>query len=60
MEGHSIAELAEMTGASQTAIKTKLFRARRKLLEYAGRLSRRPAWPAVYTGRRQALDRVSL
>jgi RNA polymerase sigma-70 factor (ECF subfamily) len=44
VEGHSIAELAEMTGASQSAIKTKMFRARQKLLEAAGRLSQRPAW----------------
>jgi RNA polymerase sigma-70 factor (ECF subfamily) len=47
VEGHSIAELAEMTGASQSAIKTKLFRARRKLLEAAGRLSLRPVLTAV-------------
>jgi RNA polymerase sigma-70 factor (ECF subfamily) len=44
VEGHSIAELAEMTGASQSAIKTKMFRARQKLLDAAGRLSQRPAW----------------
>jgi RNA polymerase sigma-70 factor, ECF subfamily len=47
VEGHSIAELAEMTGASQSAIKTKLFRARHKLLEAAGRLSQRPAVSAI-------------
>jgi RNA polymerase sigma-70 factor, ECF subfamily len=47
VEGHSIGELAEITGASQSAIKTKLFRARRKLLEAAGRLSQRPARLAV-------------
>jgi RNA polymerase sigma-70 factor (ECF subfamily) len=40
VEGHSIGELAEMTGASESAIKTKLFRARHKLLEAAGRMSR--------------------
>jgi RNA polymerase sigma-70 factor (ECF subfamily) len=40
VEGHSISELAEMTGVSESAIKTKLFRARHKLLEAAGRLSR--------------------
>jgi RNA polymerase sigma-70 factor (ECF subfamily) len=40
VEGHSITELAEMTGASESAIKTKLFRARHKLLEAAGRISR--------------------
>jgi RNA polymerase sigma-70 factor, ECF subfamily len=44
VEGHSIAELAEMTGASQSAIKTKMFRARQKLLDAAERLSQRPAW----------------
>ena len=44
VEGHSIAELAEITGVSQSAIKTKLFRARQKLLEAAGRLSQRPVW----------------
>src|SRR5260370_25574750 len=60
VEGHSSAELAEMTGASQSAIKTKLFRARRKLMEAAGRLSQRPAWSAVCPERRQAPDRVSL
>src|SRR5580700_3450362 len=30
VEGHSIAELSDVTGASQSAVKTKLFRARRK------------------------------
>ena len=39
VEGHSIAELAEMTGASQSAIKTKMFRARQKMLDAAERLS---------------------
>lgn len=43
VEGHSIGELAEMTGSSESAIKTKLFRARHKLVEAAGRLSSRPA-----------------
>ncbi len=43
VEGHSIAELAEMTGMSCSAIKIKLFRARHKLIEVAGRLSLRPA-----------------
>jgi RNA polymerase sigma-70 factor (ECF subfamily) len=41
-EGHSVAELAAMTGTSISAIKTKLFRARQKLLEAAGRLAQRP------------------
>jgi RNA polymerase sigma-70 factor (ECF subfamily) len=40
VEGHSISELAGMTGASESAIKTRLFRARHKLLEAAGRMSR--------------------
>jgi RNA polymerase sigma-70 factor (ECF subfamily) len=43
VEGHSIGELAQMTGSSESAIKTKLFRARHKLVEAAGRLSHRPA-----------------
>jgi RNA polymerase sigma-70 factor (ECF subfamily) len=42
IEGHSVGELARMTGASESAIKTKLFRARQKLIEAAGRLSQRP------------------
>jgi len=40
VEGHSIPELAEMTGATVSAIKTKLFRARQKLIEAAGRMTR--------------------
>jgi RNA polymerase sigma-70 factor, ECF subfamily len=47
VEGHSIGELAEMTGASESAIKTRLFRARQKLLEAAGRLLRRTVTPAA-------------
>jgi len=39
VEGHSILELAEMTGASESATKPKLFRARQKLLQAARRLS---------------------
>lgn len=39
VEGHSISELAGMTGLSASAIKTKLFRARRKLIEAAGRMT---------------------
>jgi RNA polymerase sigma-70 factor (ECF subfamily) len=42
VEGHSVAELARMTGSSESAIKTRLFRARQKLVEAAGRLSQRP------------------
>lgn len=48
VEGHSITELAEMTGASATAIKTKLFRARHKLVEAAGRLSQPPILTAAW------------
>ena len=40
VEGHSIGELAQMTGMTDSAIKIKLFRARHKLVEAAGRLSR--------------------
>jgi len=43
VEGHSISELAEMTGMSCSAIKIRLFRARHKLIEVADRLSLRPA-----------------
>ena len=42
VEGHSIAELAEMTGMTASAIKIKLFRARQKLVQAAERLSLRP------------------
>jgi RNA polymerase sigma-70 factor, ECF subfamily len=47
VEGHSIGELSEMTGAGESAIKTRLFRARQKLIEVAGRLSRRPVVEAA-------------
>jgi len=42
VEGHSVAELAGMTGAGESAIKTKLFRARQKLIQAAAQLSLRP------------------
>src|SRR6266403_1596105 len=42
VDGHSIAELSEMTGMSCSAIKIRLFRARHKLIEVADRLSLRP------------------
>ena len=42
MEGHSIGELSEMIGASESAIKLRLFRARRKLVQAAELLSQRP------------------
>jgi len=41
VEGHSVEELAQMTGLNQNTIKVKLFRARQKLLRAAGRLMRR-------------------
>src|SRR5436190_13351008 len=46
VEGHSIGELSQMTGMTESAIKIKLFRARHKLVEAAGRLSR-PATTAA-------------
>jgi RNA polymerase sigma-70 factor (ECF subfamily) len=42
VEGHSVEELAEMTGMNENTIKVKLFRARQKLLKAAQRLSRLP------------------
>jgi len=42
VEGHSVEELAEMTGINENTIKVKLFRARQKLLKIAQRLSRSP------------------
>lgn len=38
VEGHSVEELAEMTGMNENTIKVKLFRARQKLVKAAGRL----------------------
>ena len=40
VEGHSIEELAQMTGLNENTIKVKLFRTRQKLLKAAGRLLR--------------------
>ncbi|MCS7314898.1 MAG: sigma-70 family RNA polymerase sigma factor [Bryobacterales bacterium] len=40
VEGHSIEELAEMTGINENTIKVKLFRARQKLFKAAQRLAR--------------------
>ena len=40
VEGHSIEELAEMTGMNENTIKVKLFRARQKLVKAAGRLEK--------------------
>ena len=40
VEGHSVEELAEMTGINENTIKVKLFRARQKLLKAAQRMLR--------------------
>ena len=40
VEGHSVEELANMTGMNQNTIKVKLFRARKKLLKAAQRMLR--------------------
>src|SRR5881275_1632605 len=40
VEGHSVEELAEMTGMNENTIKVKLFRARQKLVKAAQRLNR--------------------
>jgi RNA polymerase sigma-70 factor, ECF subfamily len=41
VEGHSVEDLAQMTGMNQNTIKVKLFRARQKLLKAAKRLTGR-------------------
>ncbi len=43
VEGHSVEELAAMTGMNQNTIKVKLFRARQKLLKAAKRMEARRA-----------------
>lgn len=43
VEGHSVEELAEMTGMNENTIKVKLFRARQKLVKVSQRLKRGPA-----------------
>jgi RNA polymerase sigma-70 factor (ECF subfamily) len=40
VEGHSVEELAQMTGMNENTIKVKLFRARQKLLKAGQRLLR--------------------
>ena len=40
VEGHSVEELAQMTGMNENTIKVKLFRTRQKLLKAAQRLIR--------------------
>jgi RNA polymerase sigma-70 factor (ECF subfamily) len=42
VEGHSVEELANMTGMNENTIKVKLFRARQKLIKAAQRLERAP------------------
>lgn len=42
VEGHSVEELAEMTGMNENTIKVKLFRTRQKLLKAAHRLQKGP------------------
>ena len=42
VEGHSVEELANMTGMNENTIKVKLFRARQKLVKAAQRLTRGP------------------
>jgi RNA polymerase sigma-70 factor (ECF subfamily) len=46
VEGHSVEELAEMTGMNENTIKVKLFRARQKLVKAAQRLDRAPGMVA--------------
>jgi RNA polymerase sigma-70 factor (ECF subfamily) len=46
VEGHSVEELAQMTGMNQNTIKVRLFRARNKLLKAARRLTRNPGGQA--------------
>jgi RNA polymerase sigma-70 factor (ECF subfamily) len=40
VEGHSVEELAQMTGMNQNTIKVKLFRARQKLVKVAKRIDK--------------------
>jgi RNA polymerase sigma-70 factor (ECF subfamily) len=40
VEGHSVEELAGMTGLNENTIKVKLFRTRQKLLKAAQRLGK--------------------
>ena len=42
VEGHSVEELAQMTGMNENTIRVKLFRARQKLVKAAQRLDRAP------------------
>jgi RNA polymerase sigma-70 factor (ECF subfamily) len=47
VEGHSVEELACMTGMNENTIKVKLFRARQKLVKAAQRLDKGPLSPPV-------------
>jgi RNA polymerase sigma-70 factor (ECF subfamily) len=47
VEGHSVEELAQMTGMNENTIKVKLFRARQKLVKASQRLNRAPAQSVV-------------
>ncbi|MBL8241677.1 MAG: sigma-70 family RNA polymerase sigma factor [Bryobacterales bacterium] len=47
VEGHSVEELAGMTGMNENTIKVKLFRARQKLVKAAQRLGRLPGQFAI-------------
>jgi RNA polymerase sigma-70 factor, ECF subfamily len=46
VEGHSVEELAQMTGMNENTIKVKLFRARQKLVKAARRLEKVPLAPS--------------
>jgi RNA polymerase sigma-70 factor (ECF subfamily) len=59
VEGCSITTLAEMTGMNESAIKVRLFRARRKLVELAARLTARPPASGL-EGRPVGLDQDRL
>jgi len=47
VDGHSVEELAGMTGMNENTIKVKLFRARQKLVKAAQRLGRLPGQLAI-------------
>src|ERR1700719_3326128 len=47
VEGHSVEELAQMTGMNENTIKVKLFRARQKLVKASQRLKRGPGQSIV-------------
>jgi RNA polymerase sigma-70 factor, ECF subfamily len=47
VEGHSVEELAQMTGMNENTIKVKLFRARQKLVRAAHRLEKLPLLPPM-------------